>query len=77
MNSENIQNILKEKEKLKGELDRALSEVDQLKTLLAQNTIKTLHTQMDDEGEAETDLYNNDSGYKGGGACNKTFDQVY
>ena len=29
---------------------------------------------MDDDGEADTDLYNNDSGYKGGGACNKTFD---
>lgn len=35
MNSENIQNILKEKNKLKGELDRALSDIDQLKTLLA------------------------------------------
>jgi len=35
MNNENIQNILKEKERLKTELDKALSDVDQLKSLLA------------------------------------------
>lgn len=69
MNSENIQNILKEKNKLKGELDRALSDIDQLKTLLAQNTNKTVHTNMDEE---EDDPYN---GVKRGGInVNKTFD---
>ena len=58
MNSENIQNILKEKERLKTELDRALSDVDQLKSLLAQNTIKTLQTQIDDEGKEEENEIN-------------------
>lgn len=74
MNSENIQNILKEKERLKTELDRALSDVDQLKSLLAQNTIKTLQTQIDDEGKEEENEINY---YQGDDLCNKTFDIGY
>jgi hypothetical protein len=37
-------NLIKEKEKLQHDLERALTDIDQLKTLLAQNTIATLHT---------------------------------
>lgn len=44
MNAQNLVTLLQEKDTLKKELDRALTEVDQLKTLVAQTTIKTLHT---------------------------------
>lgn len=44
MNAQNLVSLLQEKESLKKELEKALGEVDQLKTLVAQTTIKTLHT---------------------------------
>lgn len=50
-----VSNLIKEKEKLQSDLERALTDIDQLKVLLAQNTLITMHTQEDD--------------YAGGGRC--------
>lgn len=50
-NPQTISNIIQEKEKLQSELEKALNDIDHLKTLLAQNTIKSLYTQEDDDDE--------------------------
>ncbi|CDW87536.1 UNKNOWN [Stylonychia lemnae] len=49
MNVQQIHSIIKEKERLQVELDKALVDLDQLKTLLAKSTIQTLNTQIYDE----------------------------
>ena len=46
---ESIDGIIQEKERLRQELEKALGDIDQLKSLLAQNTIKSLQTQEDED----------------------------
>ena len=73
MNAQNLSTLLLEKETLKKELDKALTEVDQLKTLVAQTTIKTLYTQMDDEGAQENSI-DIIAAYQSSQSVNKTYD---
>eukprot|EP00347_Sterkiella_histriomuscorum_P010894 403374515 len=67
-NSMNMNNAFVEKEKLQSQLDKALDDIEQLKTLLAQSTIKTLNTQMNDDCDASMEVYG------AGSFVNKTFD---
>eukprot|EP00347_Sterkiella_histriomuscorum_P000522 403375527 len=67
-NSMNVNNAFVEKEKLQSQLDKALDDIEQLKTLLAQSIIKTLNTQMNDDCDASMKVYG------AGPFVNKTFD---
>ena len=39
-----VSNLIKEKDKLQKELQKALNDIDNLKTIVAQNTLMTMHT---------------------------------
>ena len=59
----NLSSIISEKEKLQNELENALNQIDQLKTLVAENTLQSLYTvqgadESHDSGEKTIDMNN-------------------